>query len=121
MDARYDTPSDELWTTSRAYSSFRSSRASLNYPSLSHISKGLGAFAIHSSASGRATALEVIINVLHETRLPGPLFIHPGQWMIGQGSQFAVYERDMHIAGMAYAVAVKCPCSISIRARGSAL
>lgn len=103
-------PTDEESSpVSRVYSSFRSSRAPLNVRGSFYTSAGLKAFAAYSCIGGRATALEVIIEAIHRTRLPGPLLIHSQREMIGRGSQFAVYKQDMQMSRSSYVVAVKVP------------
>lgn len=77
------------------YSSSRSSRATVGCHGSKFMNKGLEVYTTQSSSSGSATAIEVFVETLHRSKLPGPIILIDEKYLLGRGSQFIVYKQKM--------------------------
>ncbi|KAF1984415.1 kinase-like protein [Aulographum hederae CBS 113979] len=80
------------------HSSNHTSRAQIINHGADYVSEGLKAYQRESSLDGRATAIEILVETLYDTGLPGPAVLINDNKLIGRGSQFVVYSQRMAVS-----------------------
>ncbi|KAF2184801.1 ankyrin [Zopfia rhizophila CBS 207.26] len=83
---------------SAGYSSHRSSRVTNPFSGAKFTNEGLESWLAESSPGGRGLPIEILVEAVRRTNLPGPLLIvhEPELNLLGRGSQFVVYKSVIH-------------------------